>query len=258
MLERALERRADGLGRAGGLAALGARRRSPARSWPGPVAGGLGAVAAGRHVAPAPPAGARGVVEDPAARVVVADPDALGVAGGQLRTSGSARRARASSIGSPTWRWSTRDAVGRRDELDDLAGVERAVDGRRARRRAARAARRSHGRPRAAPRGRAWMRASSRAAAAGSLGGLGARRSAPSTWMTPRSTNQVERRVERRQIRSTGKPSSSVVGVQEVEGALERRRRERGSDRRRESADWSLSLTTLYRLTGYAQGGTVH
>src|SRR5260221_13191015 len=48
---------------------------------PGPMAGGLRPVATGRHVTPAAPAGPRLVVEDPTARVVVADPDAVGIAG---------------------------------------------------------------------------------------------------------------------------------------------------------------------------------
>ena len=48
------------------------------------VARGLGAVATGRHVAPAAAGRPRGVVEDPAAGVVVADPDAVRMTAGQL------------------------------------------------------------------------------------------------------------------------------------------------------------------------------
>ena len=84
------ERGAEGLvrGRAGVRGSDPPRWRRPSsasvRPLLGPVAGRLGLVATGRHAAPAPAAGPRRVVEDPAAAVVVADPDALGVPAGQL------------------------------------------------------------------------------------------------------------------------------------------------------------------------------
>src|SRR6185312_6509298 len=113
---RVESRRRDLLARRTGL-----RLRTVARS--------LGAIATRRHVTPATPTRPRGVIEDPSAPIVVADPDALGRAAGQLgheRVAEAGQRVvdRVADVSMVD-----RDAtVGRRHELDDLARVEGAVD----------------------------------------------------------------------------------------------------------------------------------
>ena len=92
------------------------------------MAGSLGTVAAGRHVAPAPTAGSRLVVEDPATGVVCADPDAIGVAGLDLVDE------RLGQAGQGVVDWvahvavTDRHAVGGLDKLDPLARLERPID----------------------------------------------------------------------------------------------------------------------------------
>src|SRR5436190_11018764 len=90
---------------------------------------GLGAVAARRHVAPPTTAGPRRVVEDPVAGVAGAGLDTLRLPFGKLEDE---------RLRQPRKRVVDRiadmavvdaAAVGRRDELDDLARVERAIDG---------------------------------------------------------------------------------------------------------------------------------
>ena len=170
-------------------------------------------------------------------------------------TSGSARRASASSIGSPTWRWSTLTPSGAGDELDDLAGVERAID-----------------RFERAGAGAPMLDDGVGDLAQGAADGVDARqvalrraarprpaprtRSAPSVWITPRSTNQVEGVVERRELLG-GETIVGVVGVQEVEGVVEIDvvRMTRGP--RRGAWMFIISITTICLLTGYAQEGTL-
>ena len=102
-------------------------RRSSSRGLlllPRAVAARLGPVAAASPCRTSAAARSGTVVEDPAAGVVGADPEPLGRGRRRSRgRSGSAIRARASSIASPTWLWPDRDAVGRRDELDRARGT---------------------------------------------------------------------------------------------------------------------------------------
>jgi hypothetical protein len=93
------------------------------------MAGRLGTIAARGHVAPATPAGPRGVIEHPAARVVVADADPLRIAPGQLlhqRVAQAGQRVvdRVADVAMVD-RHAT---VEGRYELDDLARVEGAID----------------------------------------------------------------------------------------------------------------------------------
>ena len=106
---------------------LPARRR--ARLLPRPMPGGLHAVAAGRHLAPAAAARSRAVVEDPAAAIVAADAEALGAAFVELRGD-PARQLRQGSVQgwavAPSLQAQARRAW---HQLGRLAQPQRRVDG---------------------------------------------------------------------------------------------------------------------------------
>lgn len=92
------------------------------------MAGGFGPVAAGRHIAPSPLTPARLVEEDPAARVVRADPDAIGATGPDLVNErigqpGQGVVERIADVTMPDGH-----AVGRADEFDPLPRSDRAID----------------------------------------------------------------------------------------------------------------------------------
>ena len=89
----------------------------------------LGPISTSGHVAPAASSGPRRVIEDPAAALVVADPDPLRIAGRELRDervrkTGQRIVDRVADV--PMIH--RHAAVGCGNELDDLTGVERAID----------------------------------------------------------------------------------------------------------------------------------
>ena len=188
------------------------------------VARRLGPVATRRHVAPAPRGPFATCRRRRSCSVSFAQmPDALGVAARQLADErvGEARervvdriadvamvdagRRRAPATSSMTWRaWSARLTVVER------ATARRALLGDRRRR------------PRAGRRADGATRARSRAATSGRSAAAAARsRSAPSPWMTPRSTNQA-RASSSVGRRSSGKPfsGSSVFRKSKVASRL--------------------------------------
>ena len=186
------------------------------------MAGGLGPVAAGGHVAPAPAPGPRGVVEEPAAGVAAAH-GGCAPAGRTVssRTIGSASRARASSIGSPTWRWSTAtQPSARRHELDDLAGVERPVDRLERAGCGGRCSTTAWATSRSAAR-TAWTRSSVARAGRGSAAACVGQPIGALAVDDLAVDEPVEGRVEGRQLLDR-ETVVGVVGVQEVEGVVER------------------------------------
>ena len=102
--------------------------RARGRLHSSPMAGGLCPVSAGRHVAPAPTAGPRLVVEDPTARVIGADPDAIGVAGLDLLDEGLGQAGEGVVDRVANMAVTDRHAIRGRDEFDPLARVERPID----------------------------------------------------------------------------------------------------------------------------------
>ena len=178
----------------------------------------LGAVPARRHVAPASPPGPRGVIEHPPAAIVVADPDALGVAARQLGHEWVAQAGERVVDRIADVAMVDRDAaVGGRYELDDLARMQRSIDSVQ---RASCGGRWSTmaSTSRSAPR-TAWMRASLVPRLSGrdrlTIQPLGALRVDDAALDEPR-----ERVAERRQTLER-ETVLEVVRVHEIEGVLE-------------------------------------